>query len=293
MTDPTLPARIDRAALERILQRAAELQASERDIGEGLTAEEVLALGKDVGIPAGYLRQAMLEDRTRVTAPETHGFVDETVGPAEVSAARVVRGEPGQLERALVDWVQKNELFVIQRQQPGRITWERMGGMQAAIRRGFGTFESRRAKFMLDRAELLRGTVVSLEQGYSHVSLDASLRSVRGSLIGGAAAASVSSVAGVAVLTALHALSFIAAAPLVIGGGAAYLVLRRFRRVVERTQLGLERALDDLEAAASRPAEPSSPRGPGLLDLVTGEVRRAITTAAQQSSRRSPPPAKP
>ena len=52
---------IDRHALERIVKRAAELQAGEREIGDGLTQGEVMALGKDVGIPERYLRQAMLE----------------------------------------------------------------------------------------------------------------------------------------------------------------------------------------------------------------------------------------
>ena len=52
---------ISREALERIIQRAAELQAGERDIGDGLTKDEVLALGKDVGIPNRYLQQALLE----------------------------------------------------------------------------------------------------------------------------------------------------------------------------------------------------------------------------------------
>ena len=36
------PAPIDRAALERIIQRAAELQTSEREIGEGLTTDQVM-----------------------------------------------------------------------------------------------------------------------------------------------------------------------------------------------------------------------------------------------------------
>jgi len=43
---------IRRDALERIIQRAAELQAGEQDIGEGLTEPELLALGQDVGIPS-------------------------------------------------------------------------------------------------------------------------------------------------------------------------------------------------------------------------------------------------
>ncbi len=42
-----MPGLISREAPERIIPRAAELQASERDIGEGLTKEELLALGQD------------------------------------------------------------------------------------------------------------------------------------------------------------------------------------------------------------------------------------------------------
>ena len=69
------PARIDRAALERIIQRAAELQTSDRDIGEELTPEQVLALGREVGIPGRYLQQALLEERTRVVAVRPAGRV--------------------------------------------------------------------------------------------------------------------------------------------------------------------------------------------------------------------------
>jgi len=47
-----IPARIDRATFERVLQRAAEIQAASRDIGEGMSEEELLALGVEVGIPA-------------------------------------------------------------------------------------------------------------------------------------------------------------------------------------------------------------------------------------------------
>ena len=97
MTDPRVPARVDRAALERILQRAAELQAAEHDVGDGLMPDDVLALGKEVGIPAQYLRQAMLEDQSRSGLPEPSGLADETVGPAEITAVRP------DLERAFLD----------------------------------------------------------------------------------------------------------------------------------------------------------------------------------------------
>jgi len=45
MTEGT-PARIDRAALDRIIRRAAELQTAEREIGDSLSPDEVMALGR-------------------------------------------------------------------------------------------------------------------------------------------------------------------------------------------------------------------------------------------------------
>jgi hypothetical protein len=84
---------ISREALDRIIQRAAELQTGERDIGEGLSEPELLALGQDVGIPARYLKQALLEERTRaITAPRSAWSL---AGPAEIAVQRVVPGDRG------------------------------------------------------------------------------------------------------------------------------------------------------------------------------------------------------
>ena len=92
---------IRREALERIIQRAAELQAGERDIGEGLTEADVLALGNDVGIPARYLRQALLEGRTRSLVEERAGLLGWLLGPGRLSAQRVVSGEPAAVEHEI------------------------------------------------------------------------------------------------------------------------------------------------------------------------------------------------
>src|SRR2546427_5424909 len=100
---------IRREALERIIQRAAELQAGEQDIGEGLTEPELLALGQDVGIPSRYLRQALLEEQTRPPAEARAGVLAWLVGPARLSAQRVVAGEPAVIDRALGTWMQQEE----------------------------------------------------------------------------------------------------------------------------------------------------------------------------------------
>jgi hypothetical protein len=289
MTQPNVPARIDRAALERILQRAAELQASEHEIGEGLTSEEVLALGREVGIPGQYLQQAMLEDQGRIAVPEAQGVAGYLAGPAEVAAARVVRGEQAVAERALVDWMEQNELLTVQRRQPGRISWERLGGVQAVLR-GVTRLGSGRARFMLDRTDVVRATVTPLEPGFQHVSLTASLRASRSSYLGGGAAMAGVGMAGTMVLAALQAAWLVAAAPLAGGLLAGWAVTRLYRPVADRTLLGLERALDYVEGAAIKPAHEIPARGSGLLDLLTGEVRRAITAASESQSRRSRAP---
>jgi len=187
MTDGT-PARIDRAALERIIQRAAELQTSERDIGESLTPDEVLALGKEVGIPGRYLQQALLEERTRLVSASPGGVLDRAVGPGEIAAQRVVRGEAEAIEHALVGWLEERELFCVQRQQPGRITWEPIGGIQATIRRATAAAGGSKQPMMLARAETVAATVLDLEPGFMHVALTATARKARTESVAGSAA---------------------------------------------------------------------------------------------------------
>jgi hypothetical protein len=288
VSDPLVPARVDRAALERILQRAAELQASEHDVGEGMTPDEVVKLGDEVGIPGRYLRQAMLEEQSRLPGRESKGITDRFVGPDELGAARVVRGDPEAAERALLEWMDKNELLVLQRQQPGRLSWERMTGIQAAMRRGISTFEGARARFMLSRADVVRATITPLEAGFCHVSLAAEVTGARRAVVGGAATLGAAGLVGAGVLTVLNAFWVIPLLPAVGAAGLAWVVTRSYRPIADRVQLGLERALDHVEGNAIKPASELPGRGPGLIDLLTTEVRKAIA-----SGKLTPPTRKP
>lgn len=268
--------RIDRAALERIMQRAAELQAGEADVGDGLSPDEVVALGKEVGIPGRYLQQAMLEQATEIVAPATAGVLGHAVGPSEVSAYRVVLGDPEDAARALIEWFDKNELLVVQRQTTGRVTFEPLAPMQAALRRGGAMFGASKPKFMLARASLVTVTLSKLESGYCHVTLTASLREARNAhLIGALFSGSVGGAAAIVVVT-LSPFIAIAVPPLMIGGVVGWYVLRRFKPVAERCVLGLERALDYLERGGVKPAHQIPPRSGGLLETIAGEIRKAI-----------------
>ena len=270
------PARIDRAALERIIQRAAELQTAEREAGDSLTSDELIALGREVGIPGRYLQQAMLEERTRLGKVGPAGLFERVTGPGQITAQRVVRGDPARVEASLLQWIERNELLCVQRQQTGRITWEPIGGMQAAFRRSTAAFGSGKRPFMLSRAATVSATVVPLEAGYSHVALSADIRKVRNEYVGAGAALAGLGVASTTAMVVLGALLPVALLPLPVALGIGYGVLRRYGPAVARVQLGLERALDFLEQGAATPQHQLPDRNAGILGLLADEVRKAL-----------------
>jgi hypothetical protein len=271
-----LPARIDRAALERIIQRAAELQTSEHDVGDGLTSQELIALGREVGIPGRYLQQALLEERTRIGQVRAAGLFERVTGPSSITAQRVVRGEADVVEAALLQWIERNELLCVQRQQRGRITWEPLGGMQAAFRRSTAAIGSGKRAFMLSRAATVSATILPLEPGYTHVTMSADTRKVRGEYVGAGAAVAGLGVAGTAAMVALGALLPVALLPLPVALGIGYGVVRRSAPAVARIQLGLERALDFLEQGAASPRHQLPERSASILGLLADEVRKAL-----------------
>jgi hypothetical protein len=269
-----LPARIDRAALERIIQRAAELQTADREIGEGLTTDQVMELGREVGIPGQFLQQALLEERTRIVQAGPEGLLGRTIGPAAIAAQRVVQGERESIETVLIDWMEKQELFSVQRHQPGRITWEPTGGFQAAYRRAVGAAGKR--PIMLAKADTVSATVLALEPGYHNVTLSATAKKRRNESVAGSAALAGLGAAGTGLLAAVGALLPVVLVPLPLGLGLGYLVVRQYGPVVQRIQLGLERVLDQLEHG--RRSQRGLPPPPRLIDLLANEVRKALSS---------------
>jgi hypothetical protein len=270
------PPSIDRVALERIIHRAAELQTAEREIGDGLTPDEVLALGREVGIPGRYLQQALLEERSRVVEAGPGGFLSRTVGPAAIAAQRVIRGERERIEADLIRWMDKQELFSVQRHQPGRITWEPTGGFQAAYRRAVGAAGASRRPVMLAKADTASCTVVALEEDYCHVTLTATSRKARTESVAGGAALASAGAVGTGVLAAIGAVIPLALIPIPLALGLSYVTVRRYGPVVARIHLGLERALDQLEHGNR--AERLHPPPPRLIDLLANEVRKALNS---------------
>jgi len=266
---------IRREALERIIQRAAELQAGERDIGEGLTEADVLALGQDVGIPTRYLRQALLEEQTRSVVTGGSGLFAWLTGPSLLTAERVVPGDRGAVERALTVWMEREESLQVKRRYADRTTWEPRVGAFASIQRALGAGGK---TFALARATEVGGQVTQLETGFCHVRLVADVRGERARRLWGAALLVLWGAVLAGVLPALGALAPWAAIPTAVAWAAALAVARRHRRENERIQVGLEQVLDRVEHGEIKP-EHALP-GPRVNTFVriAEEFRKAFDT---------------
>jgi hypothetical protein len=264
---------ITREALERIVQRAAELHAHAQDVGDGLTRDEVLALGKDVGIPANYLQQALIEEETRAGREPERGTLAWLAGPRAISAARVVPGERAAVEAALAAWLEQDELMQVKRRYPDRTSWEPKAGAFASLQRAL---KAGGKTFALARAAEVSGSVVPLESGFCHVQLRADVSNLRrqrvagiASLLGfGALAAAVAPILG-----ALFPWMFV---PLVATGIAAVAYGRGHLRDTERVHVGLEQLLDRLERGETRPAPRLAGPGATTLGRIADELRKSL-----------------
>lgn len=247
MADAPAPAPVprrplDRAALQRVLARAAELQALSADPTETLSDDQILDLGKEVGLSAQHLRQALAEERGRRQTATGHGLL---FGSSTVAAERVIRGTAENVFAALDVWMQKEEWLQIKRQFPDRIVWEPRRDFEGGVRRMLNVGGR---GYALSRATDVGATVVPADEGRVLVRLDADLSGNRRGAVGGLMAAMTFGAAGSAVAVALNFALVVAPVPLVVVGGAGYFVARAAHgAAVSRAQLTLEQLLDRLE----------------------------------------------
>src|SRR4051812_37631893 len=132
--------RLDRASLERVLARAAELQgtAADTESSEQFTEEQLIELGKEVGLSPQNLRQALAEERTRSAAPDDErGLAASMFGPGRITAARTVPGKASEVLEAIDIWMQRQETLIVKRHHPDRIVWEPSREFGVAIKRAF------------------------------------------------------------------------------------------------------------------------------------------------------------
>ncbi len=236
---------LHRAALERVLQRAAELHTAATEVPETLTEDELVALGAEVGLSATALRQALLEERMRVVLPEERGLLAALVGPATFVATRVVSGSPKDLLARLNDDFQREENLRELRRFPDRMVWGARGGFAGAIR-VLTRLDGR--GFPLARADEVSASAVPADPGRSHIRLEATLVDRRSGAAQAGAIGIVGGSGATAVGLALGALLPLAVAVgALIAASALWASRSNYRRDARFTQLALEQTLDRLE----------------------------------------------
>jgi hypothetical protein len=283
MAGELVPKKISREQLERIIQRAAELQAGEMDTGDGISEQELLKLGSEVGIPGRFLRQAMYEEASGGAALE-HGFVGRWVGPRMVLAHRVVPGDKAGLEQAVGAFMAEEEAMTPKRRLPDRTVWERQKGLFAEMRRGLALDGK---AYHLARAVDVSVQLTALEDGYCHAEMAADIGNLRGSALGGAGTLIGLGVLGTLAVALVPGLQLLAIVPLLGGLGLASLVARDYRRRAERMQTSLEQVLDRLERGEIR-AKPAlaGPRASAFMRIAS-EIKKSVEDVAQ--TLRQPP----
>ncbi len=283
MAGELVPQKITREQLERIIQRAAELQAGEMDTGEGMTEQDLLKLGAEVGIPGRFLRQALYEESAGGAALE-RDFLGRWVGPKMVLAHRVIPGERAALEQAVGEYMTDEEAMTPLRRLPDRTVWERQKGLFAEMKRGL-SLEGK--AYHLARAQDVSVQIAALETGYCHAELAADVGNLREKALAGSITLLSTGVLGSIVLALVPGLFPIAVLPLLAGAGLALLPGSAHRRNVARMQLALEQVLDRLERGEIR-ARPQL-AGPRLsaFGRIANEIKRSVDEVAQ--SLRPPP----
>jgi hypothetical protein len=243
---------LDRAAVERVLARAAQLQnlsISAEDAPDMLSETQVIAAGAEVGLSVTHLRQAIAEERTRIGVPTERGLRAQVAGAGWASASRTVAGTPASVLEALNATLTREESLAIKRRYAERWTWEPRRDFWAMFRRIGGW------RFDLQHASEIAATVIPVDEQRVTVRLDADVSRTRnerleqgagvavGGVVSGGVVAGLASIAHFAVI----AIFPIAAVPVVAGLAGGYALARRHRETVERTQLALEQVLDRLE----------------------------------------------
>jgi hypothetical protein len=268
-----VPAALDRNALDRVLARAAELNAGTLEPSEGMSEGQLVELGHEVGISPEHIRQALAEERTRVDVPESSGLVGELFGATRAGAARIVNGTPAELLGRLDQWMQREEALRPKRRFADRLTWEARRGFLGDLQVGFNV--SGRA-YALYRATEVGATVVAVDGQRSLVRLDADYTDARRSSaawsggvagVGALSAGSLLALAGTIEGGSMILAGAVGGAWALVAGGIAWAVARAQRHRIVRAQLALEQILDRLEHGEIR--KPSNP----LTDLLNTITR--------------------
>jgi hypothetical protein len=270
--DPSIP----REALERVLARASQLQADVSDAPEIVSEARLLEIAREVGIDTTHLQQALAEERVRAPlAPEDHGPILDSLGPASMSVQRVVPGTPTEILAKLDSWMPRMEAVLLLRRTGERVSWEPRRDAIGNFLRSLGMGGRR---FDLIRLDQVAATVTAVDAERSVVRFDIEARRGRRAqrnVVIGVAGGMLLVALGISMIASVAATASAVGALLgtmaVVAAGASYAAWRGvqygYREMLGRAHLRVEQLLDELETGGLK--EP-----PSLARQVTAALLR-------------------
>jgi hypothetical protein len=261
------PKSLSRGAVERVLARAAQLQAGTGDNPrtDALSESQLIEIGKEVGLSPEHLRQAMAEERAHgEPTAERVTLMESFVGRRRITAERTVMGDPDSVLAALDRWLQNEEWLRVKRQRADHMVWEPRRDFLGGLRRAFAG-----RKHSLHAATDVSASVAGVDAVRSVVVLSADLGAAQNTYIAQATTGLLVGAAATGVLLVLSFMTAIAVAPIaLIGLGSVYGARRAMERSVEHAQTALEQALDRLERRTV------DTRPPSLLQMIDSALPR-------------------
>jgi hypothetical protein len=259
---PKLPARrLNTEQMEAVVRRAVELQTREADSSAdpGLSEDELLRIGGELGIGAAHMRRALAE--VAVGTPAPGGVGARFFGEARIGAARAVPGRPDTVRAHIERYLIESQYLAVLRRLPDVTVYEKSSGLQVELTRamdatravlgGRGAAPRVGAGFDLRTARTVEVSVTPLEEGVSWVSFTIDLGNQRtGYWVG------INSGFGVAALTGATVAAIAIAPPaaliaLPVMAGSAWGTRIAYDRIIQRARLHLEALLDHLERGES------------------------------------------
>ena len=133
---------ISQGQLERILQRAIELQQDEDwKWSKEYDQSDLESIAVELGIDPQFVRKAAIEERTKAALrelePEPLTPVERFLAPNRMSAQASTSGERRAVQRDVGLWMRRHEGLRPRRLTDDGAVWDKDTGIASALRRGF------------------------------------------------------------------------------------------------------------------------------------------------------------
>lgn len=248
----TVPARLTSEQVDTILRRAVELQAAASAGGDVLDEEDLLRIGREVGIDAVYLSRAIAE--TAGGSEPDRGWLRRVMGSRSVSASRTVSLPAERARDELDRYLREEEFMVVQRRFPGRVRYSRASGLAADVGRIASDMSRRHPRLNAPELEI---TVREAGKDSSFVALHMDLAGKRAGLVSGGIVTGGGSAAVLGLALALTVAPPAALLGVPVLAGSMWGSRRIYRRTLQGKHRLLESVLDRLEHGELRQPRPA------------------------------------